>query len=153
MLNRHIGFHFSVVNADDSPSISNTNLAATHRLLTHAHKKSSIYSYDLHSFENLIYSITDDNLKVYDVLLNNFREGSNLRKDNDLLISIGQLKKEGTSKIHDIYERLHNAMPPPSLSVKSKKDLVPFDTKDREKALAARLKQLGYNVTKTAWVL
>ncbi|MFY9795646.1 MAG: hypothetical protein WAJ93_08155, partial [Candidatus Nitrosopolaris sp.] len=148
LLNPHIEFHFSVVNADDSPSISNTNLAATHRLLTHAHKKSSIYSYDLHSFENLIYSIADDNLKVYDVLLNNFREGSNLRKDNDLLISIGQLKLEGTSKIHDIYERLHNAMPPPGLSAKSKKDLVPFDTKDREKALAARLKQLGYNVTK-----
>ena len=46
-------------------------------------------------FENLIYSIADDNLIVYDVLLKNFREGSNLRKDDDLLISIGQLKNEG----------------------------------------------------------
>jgi hypothetical protein len=147
LLNPHIGFHFSVVNVDGSPPISNTSLTAT-QPLTHASKKSSIYSYDLHSFENLIYSIADDGLIVYDVLLNNFREGSNLRKDNDLLISIGQLKKEGTSKIHDIYERLHNAMPPPGVSVKSKKDLVPFDTKDKEKALAARLKQLEYNVTK-----
>jgi len=101
LLNPHIGFHFSVVNADGSPPISNTSLTATQRLLTHASKKSSIYSYDLHSFENLIYGIADDNLIVYDVL----------RKDNDLFISIGQLKKEGTGKIHDIYERLHNAIP------------------------------------------
>ena len=39
-------------------------------------------------------------------------------------------------------------MPPPDLSHRSNKNLVPFDTKDREKAIAARLKQLGYNVTK-----
>ncbi|MFY9794598.1 MAG: hypothetical protein WAJ93_02820, partial [Candidatus Nitrosopolaris sp.] len=32
------------------------------------------------------------------------------------------------------------------LSSKSKRNLVPFDTKDREGALAARIKQLGYNI-------
>jgi hypothetical protein len=149
LLNPHIGFHFNVVTDHSSPPISGSTLAATQRLLTHASKKrSSIYSYDLASFENLIYSIADDNLIVYNVLLNNFREGSNLRKDDDLLISIGQLKKEGAGKIYDIFGRLRNAMPPPGLSHKSNKDLVPFDTKDREKAIAARLKQLGYNVPK-----
>jgi len=151
LLNPHIGFHFSVVNADGSPPISNESLTATQRLLTHTSskkerkKRSSIYYYDLDSFENLIYGIADNSLIVYDVLLNIFREGSSLRKDNDLLISIGRLKEEGSSKIHDIYKRLHDAMPPPGLSFRSKQDLVLFDTKDREKAIAARINQLGFN--------
>ena len=53
---------------------------------------------------------------VYNVLLNDFREGSNLRKDDDSLISIGQIEKERAGKICDIFRRLRNAMPPPRLS-------------------------------------
>jgi hypothetical protein len=142
------GFHFGVVNADaGSSSILNESLAATQRMSTHSSsKRISVYSHDLDSFENLIYIIADDNLILYDFLRNNFREGSNLKKDDDLLITIGQLKREGPSKIHDIYRRLCNAMPPPGLYAKSKRDLVPFDIKDREEALAARIKQLGYNI-------
>ncbi len=34
----------------------------------------------------------------------------------------------------------------PGLYAKSKRDLVPFHIKDREEALAARIKQLGYNI-------
>jgi hypothetical protein len=149
LLNPHIGFHFGVVNADAGSSpISNENLAATQRLSTHSSsKRISVYSHDLNSFENLIYITADDNLILYGFLRNNFREGSNLKKDDDLLITIGQLKREGSSKIHDIYRRLCNAMPPPGLYAKSKRDLVPFDIKDREEALAARIKQLGYNIT------
>ena len=146
LLNPHIGFHFSVVNAG-SPTLSNESLTATQRLSTHTlSKRINIYSHDLDSFENLIYITADDNLILYDFLRNNFREGSNLKKDDDLLITIGQLKREDSSKIHDIYRRLCNAMPPPGLSSKSKRNLVPFDTKDREGALAARIKQLGYNI-------
>jgi exo-beta-1,3-glucanase (GH17 family) len=123
LLNPHIGFHFSVVNADGSSAISNENLAATQRLSTHTlSKRISVYSHDLNSFENLIYITADDNLILYDFLHNNFREGSNLKKDDDLLITIGQLKRIGSSKIHDIYRRLCNAMPPPGLSSKSKRN-------------------------------
>ncbi|MGC2683678.1 MAG: hypothetical protein WA323_17615 [Candidatus Nitrosopolaris sp.] len=75
LLNPHVGFHFNVVNADaGSPPISNASLIATQELLTHTSykkerkKRSSVYSYDLDSFENLIYSIADDSLIVYDVL-------------------------------------------------------------------------------------
>ena len=145
LLNPHIGFHFSIVNADaGSPTISNGNLGATQRLSTHTwSKRISVYSHDLNSFENLIYITAHDNLILYDFLRNNFREGSNLKKDDDLLITIGQLKGGGSSKIHDIYRRLGNAMPPPGLSSKSKRNLVPFDTKDREEALVARIKQSG----------
>jgi hypothetical protein len=105
LLNPHIGFHFGVVNADAGSSpISNENLAATQRLSTHSSsKRISVYSHDLNSFENLIYITADDNLILYGFLRNNFREGSNLKKDDDLLITIGQLKREGSSKIHDIY--------------------------------------------------
>jgi hypothetical protein len=149
LLNPHIGFHFSVVNTDAGSSpISNESLAATQRLSTHTlSKRISVYSHDLNSFENLIYIIADDNLLLYDFLRNNFREGSNLKKDDDLVITIGELKRAGSSKVHDIYRRLCNAMPPPGLSSKSKRNLVPFDIKDREEALAARIKQLGYNIT------
>ena len=66
-----------------------------------------------------------------------------------MLITIGQLKQQGDSKIREVFTRLRNAIPPiPSSYSKSKQYLVPFDTKDRKKALAARIKQLGYNITK-----
>src|ERR1700739_4979287 len=118
LLKPHIGFYFSVVNADaGSPTISNGNLAATQKLSTDTwSKRISVYSHDLNSFENLIYITDDNNLILYDFLSKNFREGSNLKKDDDLLITIGQLKGEGSSKIHDIYRRLCNAMHPPGLS-------------------------------------
>jgi len=157
LLNTHIGFHLNVINGGSTltsdATTTNTTLPATQALLPklsskkEKKKKSSIYYYDLESFDKLVYSIADDNLLVYDVILNNFREGSNIRRDNDLLMPIGQLKREGSSRISNIYARLHNAMPPPSSSSKSKLDLIPFDTKDREKAIAARIKQLGYNIT------
>jgi len=170
LLNTHIGFHFIIVDRS-SVSISNDkqaptantsstntimNLPPTQPLLTNVssskkektrNKMTSIYYYDLASFDNLMYSIADDTLIVYDVLLSNFREGSNLKKEKDLLISIGQLKQEGDSKIREVFTRLRNAMPPPSCYSKSKQDLVPFNTKHRKKALTARIKQLGYTIT------
>src|SRR5207247_698389 len=61
--------------------------------------------------------------------------------------SIGQLKQEGDTKIHEVFTRLRNAMPPPSPSSKSKQDLVPFNTTHRKKALTARIKQLDHTIT------
>jgi hypothetical protein len=94
LLNPHIGFHFSVVNADAGSSpTSNESVTATQRLSTHMlSKRISVYSHDLNSFENLIYITANDNLILFDFLRNNFREDSNLKKDDDLLITIGELK-------------------------------------------------------------
>jgi hypothetical protein len=134
-------------------------LPATQKLSigkTNSKRLTSIYYYDLDSFENLIYSIEDTGLILYDVLKNHLREGISLKREDDLLIPINQLvtaassKQESKKKICNIFLRLRHAMGPATMidSSKAKKDLLPFNIKDRQRALSQRVTQLGYFLRK-----
>ncbi|MGI0043725.1 MAG: hypothetical protein ACRD47_08440, partial [Nitrososphaeraceae archaeon] len=116
---------------------------------TNAKRLTSIYWTDLSIFENLIYSLDDENLILYDILVNHFKEGSSLKKEDDLLIPVGQLlrlsKEESEGKIRDIFLRLRATMGPPTDPFILKRDLLPFSIKDRERALFARASQLGFD--------
>ncbi len=129
----------------------NVTIPATQKLLigsTNSKRLTSIYWYDLPTFENLIYSIEDKNLIIYDILTRHFKEGSSLKKTDDLLVPVGQLrqlsKEESEKKIQDIFLRLRSTMGPPVDPFILKRDLLPFSVKSREDALLARTHQLGY---------
>ena len=86
---------------------------------------------------------------LYDILVSHFKEGSSLKKEDDLLIPVGQLqqlsKQESEEKIRDIFLRLRDTMGPPTDPSILKRDLLPFSIKSREQALFARASQLGYD--------
>jgi hypothetical protein len=151
LLNTHITFHFDVVTSIAGNKCWNITIPATQKLLigsTNSKRLTSIYWYDLQTFENLIYSIEDKGLMLYDVLTRHFKEGSSLKKTDDLLISLGELhqlsKEECGKKIQDIFLRLRNTMGPPVDPFILKRDLLPFSIKSRKNALFARVHQLGY---------
>ena len=114
LLNTHVTFHFNVVTSiTDDNEYWNVTLPATHKLSisnTNSKRLTSIYWSDLTTFENLIYGIEDKNLILYDILTSHFKEGSLLKKEDDLLIPISQLlelqKKQCERKIRDIFLRL-----------------------------------------------
>jgi hypothetical protein len=153
LLNTHITFHFNIVTsiADDN-DCWNVTFPATHKLsISHTNSKrlTSIYWSDLTTFENLIYGIEDKSLILYDILTSHFKEGNLLKKEDDLLVPIGQLlqlpKKQCEKKIRDIFLRLRRTMGPPTDPSILKRDLLPFSVRSREQALYARAKQLGYD--------
>lgn len=151
LLNAHITFHFSVVTSIIDNKHWSVVLPATQKLSIgnmNSKRFTSIYWTDLATFENLLYDIEDKNMALYDILKNHFREGSSLKKEDDLLISIGQLQKlskqESEEKIWDIFLRLRATMKPPTDPSILKRDLLPFSIKSREQALFARAGQLGY---------
>jgi hypothetical protein len=86
---------------------------------------------------------------VYDILTRHFKEGTSIKKADDLLVPVGQLhqlsKEESQEKIRDIFLRLRSTMGPPIDPFILKRDLLPFSIKDREEALFARASQLGYD--------
>ena len=86
---------------------------------------------------------------LYDVLKSHFKEGTSLKKEDDLLVPVGQLqrlsKQESEEKIRDIFLRLRDTMGPPTDPSILKRDLLPFSIKSREQALFARASQLGYD--------
>ena len=76
---------------------------------------------------------------LYDILVNHFKEGSSLKKEDDLLIPVEELqrlpKQESEEKIRDIFLRLRGTMGPPTDPSILKRDLLPFSIKVREQAL------------------
>jgi hypothetical protein len=152
LLNTHITFHFNIVTSITDNKYWNVILPATQKLSisnTNSKRLTSIYWSDLASFENLLYGIEDKSMILYDILVSHFKEGSSLKKEDDLLLSVGQLqqlsKQESEDKIRDIFLRLRNTMGPPTDPSILKRDLLPFSVKIREQALFARASQLGYN--------
>jgi hypothetical protein len=153
LLNTHITFHFDIVTSITVDNkYWNVTLPATQKLSisnTNSKRLTSIYWSDLASFENLLYGIEDKSMILYDILVSHFKEGGSLKKEDDLLISVGQLQKlpkeESEEKIRDIFLRLRNTMGPPTDPSILKRDLLPFSIKDRERALLARASQLGYD--------
>jgi len=152
LLNTHITFHFNIVTSITHDKYWKVTLPATQKMIignTNAKRLTSIYWTDLSIFENLIYGIDDKNLILYNVIVNHFKEGSSLRKEDDLLVPIGQLQRlpreEGEEKICDIFLRLRATMGPPTDPSILKRDLLPFSIKDRERALFARADQLGFD--------
>jgi hypothetical protein len=153
LLNTHITFHFNVVTSvSDDNEHWNVTLPATHKLSisnTNSKRLTSIYWSDLTNFENLIYGIEDKNLILYDILTSHFKEGSLLKKEDDLLIPISQLlqlpKRRCEMTIRKIFLSLRSTMGPPTDPSVLKRDLLPFSIKGRERALHARANQLGYD--------
>jgi hypothetical protein len=86
---------------------------------------------------------------LYDILISHFKEGGSLKKEDDLLVPVGQLqqlpKQESEEKIRHIFLRLRSTMGPPTDPSILKRDLLPFSVKGREQALFARACQLGYD--------
>ena len=152
LLNTHVTFHFNIVTSIADGQHWNVKLPATQKLSisgTNSKRLTSIYWYDLPTFENLIYSIEDKNLILYDILVRHFKEGSLLKKEDDLLVPVGELqqlsKGESEEKIRAIFLRLRRTMGPPTDPSILKRDLLPFSVKSREQALFARASQLGYD--------
>ena len=152
LLNTHITFHFDIVTSITDNKYWNVILPATQKLSisnTNSKRLTSIYWSDLASFENLLYGIEDKSMKLYDILVSHFKEGSSLKKENDLLIPVEQLhrisEQESEEKIRDIFLRMRDTMDPPTDPSILKRDLLPFSIKSREQALFARASQLGYN--------
>jgi hypothetical protein len=153
LLNTHITFHFDIlISITDDNRYWKVTLPATQKLSisnTNSKRLTSIYWSDLASFENLLYGIEDKSMILYDILFSHFKEGGSLKKEDDLLISVGQLqqlsKQEGEEKIRDIFLRLRNTMGPPTDASILKRDLLPFSIKFREQALFARASQLGFD--------
>jgi hypothetical protein len=152
LLNTHITFHFDIVTSITDNKYWNVILAATQKLSisnTNSKRLTSIYWSDVASFENLLYGIEDKNMILYDILVSHFKEGNSLKKENDLLIPVGQLQQlseqESEEKIRDIFLRMRDTMGPPTDPSILKRDLLPFSIKSREQALFARASQLGYN--------
>jgi hypothetical protein len=154
LLNTHITFHFDVVTSitEDDDKRWHVTLPATQKLSisnTNSKRLTSIYWTDLSTFENLIYGIEDKNMILYETLVNHFKEGGLLKKEDDLLVPVGELqqlsKQESEEKIRDIFLRLRDTMGPPTDSSILKRDLLPFSVKGREQALIARASQLGYD--------
>ena len=152
LLNTHITFHFDIVTSITDNKYWNVIFPATQKLSisnTNSKRLTSIYWSDLASFENLLYGIEDKSMKLYDILVSHFKEGSSLKKEADLLIPVGQLqrlsKQESEEKIRDIFLRMRDTMGPPTDPSILKRDLLPFSIKSREQALFARASQLGYN--------
>ncbi len=153
LLNTHITFHFDVVTSiTDDDERWDVTLPATQKLSisnTNSKRHTSIYWTDLSTFENLIYGIEDKSMILYDILISHFKEGGSLKKEDDLLVPVGQLqqlsKQESEEKIRDIFLRLRDTMGPPTDQSILKRDLLPFSIKGREQALFARASQLGYD--------
>jgi hypothetical protein len=122
LLNTHITFHFDIlISITDDNRYWKVTLPATQKLSisnTNSKRLTSIYWSDLASFENLLYGIEDKSMILYDILVSHFKEGGSLKKEDDLLISVGQLQKlpkeESEEKIRDIFLRLRNTMGPPT---------------------------------------
>lgn len=80
-------------------------------------KTDSIHSYKSEEFVRRIFNVHDKKVAVYD-LLRRFREGTNIRRDEDNEISIGRLvslPKYGLAKRMKLYySQLKNALPPPT---------------------------------------
>ncbi|MGH9978460.1 MAG: hypothetical protein ACRD8Z_21910, partial [Nitrososphaeraceae archaeon] len=154
LLNTHTTFHFDVVTSitEDDDKRWHVTLPATQKLSisnTNSKRLTSIYWTELSTFENLIYGIEDKSMILYDILVNHFKEGSSLKKEDDLLVPVEELqrlpKQESEEKIRDIFLRLRGTMGPPTDPSILKRDLLPFSIKDRELALFARASQLGYD--------
>ncbi len=152
LLNTHVTFHFNIVTSITDNKYWKVTLPATQKLSisnTNSKRLTSIYWADLSTFENLIYSIEDKTLVLYDILTRHFKEGSLLKKEDDLIVSIGQLlqlpKRQCEKKIRDIFLRLRRTMGPPTDPSILKRDLLPFNVRNREQALHARANQLGYH--------
>ena len=167
LLNTHISFNFDLVdfiNTDNPFEFHESyriDLPATQKMFisnTSYKKLTRIYHFDLEIFENLLYSIEDKSLNIYDdILQTHIKEGHWLVRSDDLLVPVGQLHKlperESKAKIRDIFLRLRNARPnqsmelgPSSDDIKTKRDMLPFHFKERSEALKLRVEQLGYNV-------
>jgi hypothetical protein len=152
LLNTHITFHFDIATSITDNKYWSVTLPATQKLSisnTNSKRLTSIYWSDLSTFENLLYGIEDKSMILYDILISHFKEGSSCKKEDDLLIPVGQLQQlleqESEEKIRDIFLRLRDTMGPPTDPAILKRDLLPFSIKSREHALFARVSQLGYD--------
>ncbi len=166
LLNTHISFSLYLVDyiSTDNPfeiyEPYRIDLPATQKMFisdTSYKKLTRIYHFDLPTFENLLYSIENTNLLIYDILRTHFKEGHWISRDDDLLVPVGQLKElskqDSKRKIRDIFLRLRNARPNQSMTlgpslddIKAKRDMLPFHFKERSDALKRRVEQLGYIV-------
>ena len=120
LLNTHISFNFDLVdyiNTDNPFEFQEPyriDLPATQKMFisnTSYKKLTRIYHFDLGIFENLLYSIENKSLNIYDDILQaHIKEGHWLVRSNDLLVPVGQLhklpEKESKAKIRDIFLRL-----------------------------------------------
>lgn len=166
ILNTHISFDFDLVDYIDTDSRFEIHepyqkhLLATQDMYisdTSYKKLTRIYHFNLSVFENLLYSIENKDLLIYDILRAHFKEGHWISRDEDLLVPIGKLQniseKESKRKIKDIFLKLRRArandsmkMGPSLDDLKTKRDMLPFHAKERSDAIVKRIKQLGYNV-------
>jgi hypothetical protein len=153
LLKTHITFHFNIViSIADDIECWKVTLPATHKISisnTNSKRLTSVYWSDLTTFEDLIYGIDDKTLILYDILTSHFKEGSLLKKEDDLLVPVSQLlqlpRKQCEQRIRDIFLRLRHTMGPPIDPSILKRDLLPFSIRSREQALCARANQLGYH--------
>ncbi|MGI9011840.1 MAG: hypothetical protein ACR2F1_11730 [Nitrososphaeraceae archaeon] len=103
---------------------------------------SSIYYYDLYEFQELIYSLEDQNNHyISGYLQRNFREGASIKKEElvSILSSTTVISTNNTHKnIEGIYQRLKKIEPIRNQSDNKPQLQFPFDRKFREKALKER---------------
>ena len=94
----------------------------------------SISYYKLTEFHEFILGLDNNDLMVYNVLYNTFREASNMPRSEVTQMTVGQLK-HSTIQMDKLYHELRNSMSPPATLA------LPFDTskKARRKALESRV--------------
>jgi hypothetical protein len=167
LLNTHTSFHFNLVDYIDKSNPFEAyrpyeiTLPATQKMFissTSYKKLTKIYHFDLSTFENLLYSIEDKGLIIYDDILQaHFKEGHWVNRDDDLFVPVGQLqrlsKQQSEKKILAIFQRLRCARANDSMALgpsmddlKTKRDMLPFHSNERREALKQRVEQLGYTV-------
>ncbi len=137
LLNTHVSFNFEIF-LDASEKVQ-VNYPACQKLIPSSNL-SSIHYYTLTEFRNLILGLDDNTMPAY-VILQNFREGNNIKKQA-VPETIGELKSK-PARIKEIFQNLRFIMKATSRAS------IPFSTckKERERALIDRTEQLGYTVS------
>jgi hypothetical protein len=126
----------------------NIDIPALHPITTEKEwsNSNSIHSYKPDEFIRRITNVHDKDIaSVYDVLLTYSREGSNVKKTAENVLSVAELlsKPDKDKRIETLYHELKNVMDPPAeLSLPST-----TNTKKRMGALVTRIAQL-YEIDK-----
>lgn len=136
-LNTHIEFTFKI------DGYNQVRLPATESTINSGKNISSIHYDDLSEFRRFIKNLDDDTQIIYDVLGKTYRETTSLPKKKLIQMTVGELKSS-IDAIDEIYNQLHDAMPPVSRQ-KGLSSFLPFDTnkKYRKSVLEERLSQAG----------
>ena len=100
ILNTHISFNFNLYGSEHIDS----NLPQTQKLITDWSNPISIFYYTYPEFRNFIFGLEDNDISAYDIIRKNFREGTNIKKEN-VEGTIGDLKnnEENIRKLFDVF--------------------------------------------------